>query len=254
MRKFNHILAIFFICFIACDSDKTEELTYYESGEIKTKISFNEQGKINQLVVYHLNGERKAVMNPTDNDISGVMTYYDSLGREIAKDTYQNDTLDGVSRRFFYDSLLSETYYYYNKGNVEYIGNYDKEGNPRGGFLCADIEITPSDTLKMELRYSRYDSVRIGVLLGPLDENYFVKDTVAMFADDGLDIEFNINQFLNDPDSVMGYVVELKMPENKDMLAYYFKVPNKPGHYNCAYSLSHNPSVTRIDALMESMK
>ena len=251
MEKVIYCLVL--ISIISCNGDK--EIEYYENGSIKYEIDLKNGIRDGEMTSYYQNGKIKGIANFKNGKLSGIAISYDSItGHKLSEIHYDNDKKDGLFLGFYSggekkikgyfkndmpDSIGFEYYpdgkiskhYYYQQGEIFYFKALDTLGKFYDTLLPISIKELGrnenGDSIAFEIRldYSIYDSVRVGAIIGPLDSNNNLID--SLYVTGSSDKSTNLIGSTKEMESgFSGILFEIKMPEEIIMGRYWFKYPN----------------------------
>lgn len=242
----NWVVVTHFIILLAV-ACKNEQIEYYANGNIKSSVAIINSNKEGVYTEYYINGEKKIVADYIDGLKSGIVKCYDSLGNlklmYSAKngmrhgeyqEYYSNGQLqvDGQYVENYISGMRTEYYdtgemygkYYFEKDSMVYMKRYTMEGVLYDSFLPISIARLGNREYEVSLNYTIYDSVRIGVIIGQLDKNNSLIDTVSILGSAGMSVRYELNDIRNPV--LSGVLYEIKMPQQSIEGLYYFTIPD----------------------------
>jgi hypothetical protein len=110
--------------------------------------------------------------------------------------------------------------YFYDRDTIVYLKGFDKNGVLYDCVLPIIIHENGQDEVSIKLIYSEYDSVRIGVIIGDLDNKKQLMDTIEVLGSNGLEVRYKLQ---SGHKSVTGWLFEIKMPEDEITGEYFFE-------------------------------
>lgn len=221
-----------------------KSVQYYENGKVQLISNWENGIKKGESTSFYKNGNPHIKSTYKNGVANGIIQIYDSLHNIKEKYTVINELKDGPYQEFFPDGRLKvegsykndkpegkgfEFYetgelfrkYVYKNGELIYFKSYSKEGNLYDCKL--PIELTYSEIgIEIKLAYTEFDSARIGVIIGRLDANKHLIDTIEVLGSKDLKYIYEVDEGKK---YFSGVLYEIKMPENRIEGQYFFESP-----------------------------
>jgi antitoxin component YwqK of YwqJK toxin-antitoxin module len=252
MERLSLIFTVFLL--ISCSKNK-KEIEYYTNGKVKYEIDLIDGIRHGEMISYYEDGSVKGRSNFKNGLLSGIARGYDSLtGHQLTEYNYVSNKRNGKFREFYLDGSIklvgffkegapdSLGYEYYPDGKVHKIYYYDrgklfyyKALQPNGDFYDSILPISITELVsndlgdsiayRLKLNFSIYDSVRVGAIIGNLNSENRLVDTLRIIGSSDLETIYPIP--IEDRDKgFSGIFYEVNMPEDIIMGHYWFKYPS----------------------------
>ncbi|MDH5368229.1 MAG: hypothetical protein OEW67_14695 [Cyclobacteriaceae bacterium] len=249
MKK-NILVFIVVVLVLSCNSDT--ETAYYKTGEIMFEVPLKEGKYHGMYRQYYPDGTLSGEIEYYNGKKNGTSIGYDSSGYQMNHYNYRDGITDGYFEVYFPktsdikikgyykkdkpDSLGFEYYkskklrsvYYYDMGQLDYLKSYDTLGvmyqskiravlYPRDTLDYYPLDETHKVYIELAHRYSFGEGNRIGVIIGELDENDNLIDTLTTFGSNSGELFFKYQAMPSKigDNYLDGILYEIKMPEQE---------------------------------------
>jgi antitoxin component YwqK of YwqJK toxin-antitoxin module len=144
------LLVLGLLMIFSSSCDRTEE-SYWPEGELKSKISYDRNGKMHgDATWFYQNGKPEAEAQYVHGELHGTMSRWLPNGNKVAEDHYRHGEMHGPSLEWDYkNQKVREQYYkdgklhgksstWHTSGNLREMGEY-YEGKLHGTWLYWDV-------------------------------------------------------------------------------------------------------------------
>jgi hypothetical protein len=164
------VLAALAIINCSCDRKEVDKL-YYESGELKKTVPY-ENGKVDGTVkIFYKNGELKKWVSYEDGQYHGEAKTFYKDGTLKTIEQWRNDELHGRAKAFYSNGSLKHVSLY-KKDSLRFVQAFKKDGSFKGQRRDVDVKVS-KDTVtvgeqltintKLYGRLKHFDSVILGI-------------------------------------------------------------------------------------------
>ena len=156
-----------------------------------------------------------------ENDLkNGLCTLYYPNGTPQIVERYVDGECNGWGSKFYPTSELQGRVYCLGD-SIVYFKAFTNNGEYYNSVLPIGLDYhTESEELEITLMMSAHDNVRIGVIIGPLDINKNLVDTVEVLGSSKMSVKYSIGKNEN---IITGKLYEIKMPEQTVVGDYHFE-------------------------------
>lgn len=221
-----------------------KSITYYENGNVKLVSHWVRGEKSGPSTSFFLNGQINMETTYSNGKVNGKVTIYDSLGnlKEVynVKDdlkegsfyeyfkngavrvegNYSKDKPDGPGSEYYENGKLFRKYVY-KGGDLIYFKGYSKSGELYDSKLPIHItETKDSKEVEIRLAYTEFDRARVGIIIGNLDSENHLIDTLSVHGSKGLSVAYRLG---NGQSNITGILYEIEMPNEQIRGEYFFR-------------------------------
>lgn len=243
---YNFFVLVLVVSFSSCEP--TKESQFYSNGELEYEVPLKNGKREGEMISYLENGNISVKASFKSGKLNGLTTGYDSLGNVVSRIEYKDDLKHGKAEMFYSNGNaksmatheqgklvgplleyyengdLSKRYYFDSNSEIIYFKSYSRSGVLYESLLPVSTSFEESSSeLTIGLNYSEYDSAGMLILIGNLDEDNKLLDTLEAFKVRDLDYTYKLKP---NQKEVTGVVYELELPDVNIGGNYFFKFEN----------------------------
>lgn len=191
-----------------------EVVSYYRNGNIKTKEIYANDRAWGEFTAYDSVGNIEEKLNFVDGKKEGEYVGFYASGDTMIVGGYHNDKKHGKAT-IYYEGGEVKDKVIYDKDSIIYNVSYTK-----GGAFYNESVILPlffsleDDSLKISLLRTFYNSARVGVAIGKLDESNKLVDTVKVLGSMNTSIEYSLEDMEKSTGGIEGIFYEIDASED----------------------------------------
>ncbi|GEM_PF-4826842 len=251
MELNRNVIFIFLFAFSSCGDTSKKE--YFDNGKLKSVTPFKEGFKNGKFLEYFDNGQLKYEIPYVYDSIFGEAYEYDSLGNLISNISYRANKKDGSNITYYssgklkmkgqfedgtpvglfreyHESGLVKVEAYYVKGKLSYYKSFDDLGilvDSKLPIQIRRVDSSPHDcqslaNVEISLAFSSLENYRLGAILGNLDSNNELVDTLDIIGSNNSILGYQMVPY-DWSNMISGVLYEVEMPSEEIKGAYFFK-------------------------------